>query len=154
MSFDTPSGTRGTRQPGRAIKWFNKWSMRRIRRKGGAKLMGMDALVLTTVGRKSGEPRSTPVAWFPSEGGGWLIVASAAGAPKNPAWYYNLAAHPDKVRVEIGNRKTDVVAERLRGEEREKAWRQITTAMPRFAQYQVKTDRELPIIRLMPHSPD
>ncbi|MFF3585451.1 nitroreductase family deazaflavin-dependent oxidoreductase [Streptomyces mirabilis] len=154
MSFDTPSGTRGTRQPGRALKWFNKITMRRIRRKGNAKLMGMDALVLTTVGRKSGEPRSTPVAWFPSEDGGWLIVASAAGAAKNPAWYYNLGTHPDKVRVEIGSVTTDVIPEQLQGEEREKAWRQITTAMPRFAQYQVKTDRELPIIRLTPRSPN
>ncbi|MCZ0984781.1 nitroreductase/quinone reductase family protein [Streptomyces diastatochromogenes] len=152
MSFDTPSGTRGTRQPGRALKWFNAWSMRRIRRKGGGRLMGMDALVLTTVGRRSGESRSTPVGWFPGKDGSWLIVASAAGAAKNPAWYHNLAAHPDEVRVEIGNRTVDVVAEQLHGEEREEAWRQITTAAPRFAQYQVKTDRELPIIRLVPRS--
>ncbi|MGW1028297.1 nitroreductase family deazaflavin-dependent oxidoreductase [Streptomyces sp. NPDC002577] len=150
MSFDTPSGTRGTRQPGRAVKWFNKWTMKRIRSKGGGRLMGMDALVLTTIGRKSGEPRTTPVGWFPDRDGSWLIVASAAGAAKNPAWYYNLAAHPDKVQVEIGSRKVDVLAEQLHGEEREEAWRQITTAAPRFAQYQVKTDRELPIIRLTP----
>ncbi|MFE1879312.1 nitroreductase/quinone reductase family protein [Streptomyces diastatochromogenes] len=154
MSFDTPSGTRGNRQPGRALKWFNAWSMRRIRRKGGGKLMGMDALVLTTVGRRSGESRSTPVGWFPGKDGSRLIVASAAGAAKNPAWYYNLAAHPDQVRVEIGSREVDVVAEQLHGEEREEAWRQITTAAPRFAQYQVKTDRELPIIRLVPRSRD
>ncbi|WP_262699572.1 MULTISPECIES: nitroreductase family deazaflavin-dependent oxidoreductase [Streptomyces] len=154
MSFSTSSGTRGTRQPGRAVKWFNKLTLRRIRRKGGTKLMGMDALVLTTIGRKSGQPRETPVAWFPSEDGGWLIVASAAGAANNPAWYYNLAAHPDQARVEIGSRKTNVAAEQLHGEERERAWRRITSTIPRFAQYQVKTDRELPVIRLTPRTAD
>ncbi|ADI04660.1 hypothetical protein SBI_01539 [Streptomyces bingchenggensis BCW-1] len=128
--------------------------MKRIRRKGGGKLMGMNALVLTTTGRKSGEPRESPVGWFPGQDGSWIIVASAAGAAKNPAWYYNLSAHPDKAQVQIGSRKVDVVAEQLHGEERIGAWRQITTAAPRFAQYQVKTDRELPIIRLIPRSPD
>ncbi|GAA3828709.1 nitroreductase family deazaflavin-dependent oxidoreductase [Streptomyces coacervatus] len=152
MSFEASSGTRGARQPGRGTKWFNKWTMRRIRRKGGGKLMGMDALVLTTVGRKSGEPRETPVGWFPGKDGSWIVVASAAGAAKNPAWYYNLAAHPDRVQVQIGSRKVEVTAEQLHGEEREEAWRQITAAVPRFAQYQVKTDRELPIIRLVPRS--
>ncbi|MEU6371538.1 nitroreductase/quinone reductase family protein [Streptomyces sp. NPDC046909] len=151
-SFNTSAGTRGARQPGRAAKWFNKWMMKRIRRKGGAKLRGLNALVLTTTGRKSGEPRSTPVGWFPGKSGGWLIVASAAGAPKNPAWYLNLAAHPDQVQVELGGRKVYVDAEQLQGAEREEAWRQITTAAPRFAQYQVNTDREIPVIRLTPRS--
>lgn len=112
----------------------------------------MNGLVLTTVGRKSGVARSTPVGWFPGEDGSWLIVASAAGAPKNPAWYYNIAAHPDKVRIELSGRTVDVVAEQLHGAEREHAWREITSASSRFAQYQDKTDRELPIIRLIPRS--
>ncbi|MEV0637646.1 nitroreductase family deazaflavin-dependent oxidoreductase [Streptomyces sp. NPDC050619] len=76
--------------------------MKRIRRKGGAKLRGLNALVLTTIGRKSGQPRSTPVGWFPGRDGGRLIVASAAGATKNPAWCHNLAAHLGNVRVEVG----------------------------------------------------
>ncbi|MFJ8027745.1 nitroreductase/quinone reductase family protein [Streptomyces sp. NPDC096311] len=154
MSFDASSGTHGARQPGRGTRWLNKWTMRRIRRNNGGKLMGMNALVLTTIGRKSGEPRETPVGWFPGKDGSWIVVASAAGAAKNPAWYHNLAAHPGQVQVQIGSRKVDVVAEQLHGEEREEAWRQITSAVPRFAQYQVKTDRELPIIRLAPRSSD
>ena len=97
MSFDTPNGTRGARQPkaGLLMRWFNGWSMNRIRRKGG-KVMGMDALVLTTVGRKSGVERSSPVAYFPEGNDAWLIVASANGAANNPAWYHNLAAIPTK----------------------------------------------------------
>jgi deazaflavin-dependent oxidoreductase (nitroreductase family) len=107
-------------------------------------------LVLTTVGRKSGLERMTPVGWFPGADGSWLIVASAAGAPGNPAWYYNLAAHPDQVRIDVDGKTIDVRAEQLHGPERVEAWEQITAAAPRFAQYQVKTDRVLPIIRLTP----
>jgi deazaflavin-dependent oxidoreductase (nitroreductase family) len=122
-----------------------------IRRRGGT-FIGMNALVLTTIGRKSGVERATPVSWIRGEDGSWLIVASAAGAPKNPAWYHNIAAHPDKVRIELAGRTVAVTAEQLRGPEREQAWRQITAAAPRFAQYEQKTDRELPIIRLVRRS--
>ena len=81
MSFDTPNGSRGVRQPkGLLMRWFNGWNMNRIRRKGG-KVMGMDALVLTTVGRKSGVERSSPVAYFPDGNDAWLIVASAMVRP-------------------------------------------------------------------------
>lgn len=109
---------------------------------------GTDGLVLTTTGRKSGERRSTPLVWFPGDGASWLIVASAAGAPRNPAWYYNIAAHPDRVQIEIGGRTIPVTAEQLHGEERQRAWRAIVSASARFTKYQQQTDRELPIIRL------
>ena len=121
-------------------------------RKGRARFLGFNALVLTTIGHKTGIERTTPVGWFPGPDGSWLIVASAAGAKGNPAWYYNLAAHPDRVQIEVDGRKVAVTAEQLHGPEREQAWQQIITASPRFAQYQVKTDRELPIIRLSPRS--
>jgi deazaflavin-dependent oxidoreductase (nitroreductase family) len=150
MSFTTPNGTRGARQPkaGRMLTWFNELAARRIRRKGG-KVMGFDALVLTTVGAKSGAERTNPVGWFPAgDDDSWLIVASAAGAPKNPAWYYNLAAHRDKVTIEVPAGKIPVTAEQLHGAERDAAWQRITKAVPRFAQYEAKTDRELPVIRL------
>ena len=152
MSFDTTAGTRGGRQPGGFVfRWGNQLMAGRVR-KGRAKFLGFNALVLTTVGRKTGIERTTPVGWFPGPDGSWLIVASAAGAKGNPAWYYNLAAHPNQVQIEIDGRKVPVTAEQLHGAEREQAWQQIITAAPRFAQYQVKTDRELPIIRLTPRS--
>lgn len=148
MSFDTRHGTRGARQPGgRLMMWINGLMMRRIRRRDRA--MGFDALVLTTVGRTSGAGRRTPVGWFP-DGDGYLVVASAAGAPRHPDWYLNLAAHPDQVRVETGGRTVAVTAEELHGTERDDAWRRITSIAPRFAQYQEKTDRVLPVIRLKP----
>jgi deazaflavin-dependent oxidoreductase (nitroreductase family) len=121
--------------------------MNRMRRKGG-RAMGMDGLVLTTVGRKSGQPRSCPLAYFPDGADSWLIVASAAGAPRNPAWYLNLAAHPDQVRIEIGDRSIDVTAAQLHGDERTQAWHRITSATKQFGKYQDKTDRQIPIIRL------
>ena len=131
---------------------MNKWIINRIRRTGKAPGLGFDALVLTTTGRKSGVERQTPVGWFPGQDDSRLIVASAAGAARNPAWYYNLAAHPDQVWIEMPGRKLAVTAEQLHGAERDAAWRQITAAVPRFADNQQSTDRELPIIRLVPRS--
>jgi deazaflavin-dependent oxidoreductase (nitroreductase family) len=152
MSFDTHAGTRGARQPaGPMVRWVNKLAAGRIRRKGG-KLMGLSALILTTVGRKSGAERTNPVGWFPGKDGSWLIVASAAGAAGNPAWYYNIAAHPDQVQIEVEGRKVAVVAEQLHGPERAEAWDQIAATAPRFGKYQQKTDRELPVIRLVARS--
>lgn len=148
MSFDTPHGTRGGRQPGgKLMAWVNTWNMNRIR--GNAdKVMGMRALVLTTVGAKSGAPRHTPLAYFPESAESWLVVASANGAAKNPAWYYNLAAHPDTVQIQIAGRTTAVSAEQLRGNARQQAWHHITGTAKRYAKYEQKTDRELPVIRL------
>lgn len=150
MSFDTRNGTRGGRQPkGSFLRWGNKLAARQISRKGKMPGMGFDALVLTTVGRKSGEERKSPVGWFPGQDGSWLIVAAAAGAPKNPAWYYNLAANPDEVQIEIRGQTVAVTAEQPHGAEREQAWQQITTAAPQFGKYEEHTDRELPVIRLI-----
>ena len=149
MSFDTRNGTRGARQPGgKLMLWVNRLMARRIRK--GGRAMGFDALVLTTVGRRSGAERQSPVGWFPGSGGSYLIVASAGGAAKNPAWYHNLAAHPDRVAIETRGRRTAVTARELHGPEREEAWQAIVAASPRFGQYQEKTDRLLPVIRLTP----
>ena len=153
MSFDTKNGTRGgrpIRTGGAAGRWFTKRAIKRIRRTGRMPGLGFNALVLTTIGRKSGMERTTPVGWFPGPDGSWLIVASAAGAMKNPSWYYNIAAHPDQVRIETAGRAVAVTGEQLHGTERDEAWKQIVAASPRFAKYQEKTDRQLPIIRLRP----
>ena len=79
-------------------------------------------------------------------------MASAAGAARNPAWYHNIAAHPDTVKIEVDGRTVAVTAEQLHGAARDQAWQQITAAAPRFGLYQRKTDRELPVIRLIPRS--
>jgi deazaflavin-dependent oxidoreductase (nitroreductase family) len=148
MAFDTKAGTRGARQPraGFMMRQINKTMSSRIRRSG--KMMGFNALILTTIGAKTGAERTTPVGWFPGPDDSWLIVASAAGAARNPAWYYNIAANPDKVTIEVKGRAIPVTASQLHDADREQAWQQITTASPRFGQYQSKTDREIPVIRL------
>jgi deazaflavin-dependent oxidoreductase (nitroreductase family) len=150
MSFEAPRGTRGAAQPAflmPVFKALNKFMSGRIRKTGKA-FGTMPALVLTTVGAKSGLERSTPVAHFPDGHGNWLIVASFAGSANNPAWYHNIAAHPDQVRIEIDGRTVNVTTEELHGAERDAAWKEITAASDRFAGYQEKTDRQLPILRL------
>ncbi|MET7996705.1 nitroreductase/quinone reductase family protein [Amycolatopsis sp. NPDC005232] len=87
------------------------------------------------------------MAYFP-DGDNWLVVASLGGAATNPAWYHNLAAHPDQVAVEVDGRHYRVVPEQLEGGEREVAWRRIVESPRRYADYQEKTDRALPVIRL------
>jgi len=149
MGFDTRKGTRGNRQPaGGLFRWGNSLMARRLRRSKDGTMMGFNALVLNTVGRRSGEPRANPVGWWPGPDGSWLICASANAAVDNPGWYYNLAAHPDQVTIEVNGETIPVTAEQLHGAERDEAWRKITTSAPRFSQYQTKTDRELPVIRL------
>jgi len=152
MSFDTPAGTRGGRQPraGLMLRLINKNAAGRFRRTG--KMLGFKGLNLTTVGARSGAERTSPVGWWPGPDGSWLIVAAANGAARNPAWYHNIAAHPGSVRIEVDGRQIGVTAEQLHGAERAQAWQQIARATPRFAQYQQKTDRELPVIRLAPRS--
>jgi deazaflavin-dependent oxidoreductase (nitroreductase family) len=113
-------------------------------------MLGFNGLILTTVGARTGAERTSPVGWWPGPDGSWLIVAAANGAAQNPAWYHNIAAHPDNVQIEVDGRRIGVTAEQLHGAERAQAWQQIAAATPRFAQYQDKTDRELPVIRLAP----
>ena len=149
MSFDTRNGTRGARQPtaNPLLKLGNKLMMRRAR-KSDSTTAGMRLLVLTTIGKKSGEPRSSPLAWFPGDDGTWLVVASAGGAAKNPAWYYNLAANPDRVTIEVGGETVPVIAEQVHGEARARAWTTIVSSAANFGSYEKKTDREIPVIRL------
>ncbi len=110
--------------------------------------MGMDLLYLTTVGAKSGQERMAAVSRFPDSDRSWLVVASSGGSASHPGWYHNIAAHPAQVWVEAGGRRHQVTAEQLDGDERERAWQRITASQPRYAGYQRKTDRSIPVIRL------
>lgn len=153
MSFHkTATGTYGARTPalpGWLSSLTSRWMTRRHRRQGD-RFMGMDVLYLTTVGARTGQERQTPLARFPDGEGGWLVVASAAGAARHPAWYHNLAAHPDRVWAEVGGRRLRVRPEQLEGERREQAWQRIVRSQPRYASYQQQTDRMMPVIRLTP----
>lgn len=140
------------RQPGgRLMKRINDHNIAKLRTNGGT-FMGQDALVLVTLGAKSGVERWTPVAWFPDSDHSWIVVASANGAARNPAWYHNLAAHPDSAAIELAGRRVPVRAEQLHGNARDHAWRAILARVPRFADYERKTDRVIPVIRLRARS--
>jgi deazaflavin-dependent oxidoreductase (nitroreductase family) len=150
MSIEvTPRGTRGTKAPpsgvlGRAIMRVARF----VHRRTGSKLAGAPLLYLTTVGARSGEPRTCTVMAFPEADDAWLIVASRSGTADHPAWYYNLAKHPDRVTIEVQGRKTAAVPRTLTGDERAAAWTRITREQPRYAGYQQKTDRQIPVVRL------
>ena len=152
MAFTSKAGTRGARQPsGFVLRTFNAFLAKRIR-KGGGRAMGLDTLLLITVGSKTGQPRETPLARFDAPDGGWYVVASANGARKNPAWYHNIAAHPDAVRVVVAGVEHRVTAEQISGDERVQVWQRVCTENPRFRKYGAKTDRAIPIIRLTPRA--
>ena len=116
--------------------------------KVGGPFEGANMLLLTTTGARSGNSHTTPLVYLP-DGDRMIIFASAAGAPKHPAWYHNLRAQP-KVTVEVGTSKLDVNAATLNGEERARYWDKMIAQMPGFADYQKKTTREIPVIALQP----
>jgi deazaflavin-dependent oxidoreductase (nitroreductase family) len=109
---------------------------------------GMPVILVTTRGARSGELRTTPVMSFPEGDSAWLVVASFGGSVKHPAWFINMARHPDDTWVEADGSRVKVTPISLTGEERERAWESITTKSPRFVEYQQKTDREIPVVRL------
>jgi deazaflavin-dependent oxidoreductase (nitroreductase family) len=152
VSFTHPQGTHGASLPGGPVmRWVNRLAARRAKR-SDRRIMGMRVLVLTTIGRTSGQERTTPVAWFPAPGDGWLVVASAGGSASNPDWYRNLAANPDRAVVEVDGRRVPVTARELQGDERETAWAGIAAASDQFAGYRDKTDREIPVVELTPRA--
>ncbi len=110
---------------------------------------GFKVLLLTTTGRKSGKAHTTPLGWFGHDGG-YVIVASNAGQPKNPAWYLNLVSNP-QVTVQVFNKIIPATAEVLSGEARAQAWRQVIATAPSYAGYEKKTTREIPVILLRPN---
>lgn len=125
---------------------YNRQVVEKFRANGG-KVEGWAPLILlTTRGAKSGQERIYPLMSVPY-GDHYLAVASKGGAPKNPLWYNNLLAHPD-VTVEVGNEKFAATARLLSGAEREPAFAQAVSVFPNYAEYQMKTEREIPVFLL------
>jgi len=108
---------------------------------GGRKL-----ILLTTTGRKTGQPRTVPVVPL-IDGDDLFVMASMAGAPENPAWFGNLQANPS-VEVQLGPERYPARATVVEGAARDALWKRITSEMPDFAKYQQKTTRVIPIVRL------
>ena len=146
----TPNGTTGKKFPSvngffRAVLALNTSIYRVL----GGRGMGKTG-ILTTVGAKTGQKRSLPVAVFDAGKDAWWIVASKGGAAEHPAWYRNLAKNPGQVELEVGGRRLSVVAESLHGADRDAAWKTIVERSPNFGDYEKSTDREIPVVRLTP----
>jgi deazaflavin-dependent oxidoreductase (nitroreductase family) len=105
-------------------------------------------LLLHHTGAKSGQDRVTPLA-YQSVDGGYAIFASKAGAPDNPAWFYNLKSNP-QATIEIGTDTVPVTARVTGPEEREPIWTRQKQDQPGFAEYEQKTSRQIPVVILEP----
>ena len=116
--------------------------------KVGGPFEGAPVLLLTSVGAKSGERRTTPVMYLP-DGERMVIFASLGGAPNNPAWYHNLVANPSAT-VEVGPGTVEVEAVVTSGEERDRLFDQQAALYPQFADYAQKTTRQIPVVALVP----
>ncbi|WRZ88844.1 nitroreductase family deazaflavin-dependent oxidoreductase [Streptomyces sp. NBC_01007] len=109
---------------------------------------GMPVIILTTRGAKSGKIRKTPLMRVEHDGR-YAVVASLGGAPKHPVWYYNVTSDP-RVELQDGPVRKEFTAREITGEEKAQWWERAVTAYPPYADYQTKTDREIPVFVLEP----
>jgi deazaflavin-dependent oxidoreductase (nitroreductase family) len=131
--------------------WVNKHIQEYIEtdgRQGHEWREGVLTLLLTTRGRKSGKLRRTPLI-YGKDGDNYVIVASKGGHPHHPGWYLNLSEDPE-VYLQVADQKITAHARTATGEERARLWKIMTTIWPAYDEYQIKTDREIPIVVLEP----
>jgi len=114
----------------------------------GIEMKGKPVVLLTTVGAKTGKLRKIPLMRVEHDGQ-YAIVASLGGAPQNPVWYYNVAANP-RVELQDGPVSGDYDAREVFGEEKAQWWERAVDAFPYYAEYQEKTDRQIPVFVLTP----
>ncbi|WP_407552115.1 nitroreductase family deazaflavin-dependent oxidoreductase [Streptomyces sp. Pv4-95] len=107
----------------------------------------LPGVILTATGARSGQPRRTPLACMPEDGGSWLLIGSNFGRPGHPAWTGNLLKHPE-ASVSWHGADIAVRARLLTGEERERAWRAALAFWPPYAAYQARVEREIRLFRL------
>jgi F420H(2)-dependent quinone reductase len=118
---------------------------------GGAEgntLRGKPVIILTSRGAKSGKIRKTPLMRVEHDGT-YAVVASQGGAPDHPTWYHNLVADP-QVELQDGPVRQDMTARELTGDEKATWWDRAVAAWPDYANYQKKTDRQIPVFVLEP----
>jgi len=135
-----------------SAEWVRK-QVEEIESSGGTRgneMRGMKVIVVTSMGHGSGKLRKNPVMRVEHDGK-YAAVASKGGAPDHPTWYRNLVEHP-LVEVQDGTHKGDYTAREISGEERAEWWERAVAAFPDYADYQTKTDREIPVFVLEPVS--
>jgi deazaflavin-dependent oxidoreductase (nitroreductase family) len=114
----------------------------------GTTMRDMPVVVLTSVGARSGKLRKTPLMRVEHDGV-YAVVASQGGAPTHPLWYHNLRANPH-VELQDGTRKGDYLAREVTGEEKAIWWERAVAAYPDYADYQTRTERQIPVLVLEP----
>jgi deazaflavin-dependent oxidoreductase (nitroreductase family) len=131
-----------------AIKWMSRINTFFYKRNNGQGLGGtfqnIPVALLTTTGRKSGEPRVSPL-YFLRDGDKVVVAASRGGSDKNPQWYFNLKANP-KVQVQIKGEVFNLTARDANEEERQRYWPQLVQMYPTYEDYQSWTDRVIPLV--------
>jgi deazaflavin-dependent oxidoreductase (nitroreductase family) len=128
---------------------FNKKVIAEFRSNGGqvgGQFAGAPMIIITHTGARSGKTYISPLV-YSKDGDRFVIIASKAGAPRNPSWYHNLLAHPD-VTVEIGTEKFKARASEAKGAERDRLFAAQAKLMPQFNEYQKKTNRRIPVLVL------
>ena len=113
----------------------------------GGYFAGAPMILIHHIGAKTGTVRVNPLVFFPEADGSMLIVASKGGAPTNPDWYRNVVAHP-RFDVEVGTQTFTVQATELKDDERAQVWQRIVAERPGFGDYEKKTSRVMPVLRL------
>lgn len=132
------------------VRGFNAGIIEEFRANDGAcggMFEGNPMLLLTMTGAKTGRQLTSPLTYF-ADGDDYIVMASAGGDPKHPAWYFNLKANPD-IELEVGIERFAASAIETSGDERARVFEAMTAAMPRFADYQAGVDREIPIFKLV-----
>jgi deazaflavin-dependent oxidoreductase (nitroreductase family) len=149
-----PRGTRGRRIIDIFFRLLEPLSSRQISRYRTSasaeppKMGKVPLVLLTTLGARTGRERTSVLGGFEEPDGSWLVVGSKGGSRTHPAWFINLAKHPDNVWLEVGNRKARVLPELLKGDAYEAAYTRVVTDSPQYAGYRKVTDREIPLVRL------
>ena len=156
---DPASGRRGTgvnpkytvaldRSVGRLVYKLHGFLYKRLDGRGiVSTAFGLPVVLLTTTGRKSGQPRTTPLLSYPVDGTTLAVVASNGGRPETPQWYLNLQADP-KVQVQRGRRRYPARARVADEAERESMWPAMTAKYKGWAHYETLTDRPIPVVLL------
>lgn len=131
----------------KAMTAANTWVYRLTGgRLGGKFLRGAPVCLLTTTGRRSGEPRTVALLYL-EDGRDVIVVASKGGMAKDPLWYRNLEIHPE-AKIQVGNVERKVRAVRVSDREKEALWPRLVEMYPDFDDYQGRTTRNIPVIRL------
>ena len=125
--------------------WAFRWSKGRI---GGRFLRGAPVLLLTSIGRKSGQPRTTPLL-FLRDGERLVVVASKGGFSTHPLWYGNVEANP-RVEVELAGERRAMLARRASDAEKQALWPKLVAMYRDFDDYQARTERDIPVVILSP----